>query len=467
MTPREFMIALNDAGELSTLNPAQFSPIGNAGTLEEAIQIAIDLNISHTAMQRVLDSEGQLNVWNSVTGEQLSQDDVAGAAALNTSFLVQGPDNNQHNLGQGTLTRESDENWLLTIEAPNPLNFGSVFQQPETMTVSYRNADGTPTTVNAQIVGAQFHDQDVAPLPTGGLREAVQNKVDEEGGEVEKTTAELLDELALQNDQYVGVNGFIGVPDGYSPSIQGFIDLWNGELVDPNDLDQIQIGLVGEAGDPQYEEGVQYEIESSWSVVFRQQQQFRMQKLGLLAPGSYFSGLLGDDSTIKAFTSVLGYANRNGLSWENAMKRLESSPPTVGPLPEFKPERRTKSDPAALRERVVAEFQNQLGREPSAGEMAEFVQFLDQEYGIANQMAEDRQRREAIEAGINAGGDPSDDQLAFLDSQGEDFQDVDVESRFREQFRERMRQPIQQRDDRDQAQRIGSQIAGTVQAGGN
>lgn len=137
-------------------------------------------------------------------------------------------------------------------------------------------------------------------------------------------------------------------------------------------------GAIGVLG-PKYEEGAENTV-GRWTVEKVARMQERMVKAGLIDKKQRFKYGLADDTTVRAYYGLLGFANRYGITDDEALTRLETTPMT-GPE-EDKPEgprteRSFKETPAAnarLTLRKIAE--EELGRAPSAREYRVYQRLL-------------------------------------------------------------------------------------------
>src|SRR5690606_6820265 len=100
---------------------------------------------------------------------------------------------------------------------------------------------------------------------------------------------------------------------------------------------------------------------------------------GLLEEGSFWSGVW-DAETIKAYTTVLGYANLWGMTWDSALQRIEQAHAKLQQDQENKKtvseiiaETYVQPDYATLAQEVKSMFRQRLRREPTEQELAELT----------------------------------------------------------------------------------------------
>jgi len=124
---------------------------------------------------------------------------------------------------------------------------------------------------------------------------------------------------------------------------------------------------------------------------------------GLLEEGSFWSGVW-DAQTIKAYTTVLGYANLWGMTWESALQRMEQAHAKLQQDQENKKtaseiiaETYVQPDYATLAQEVKSMFRQRLRREPTEQELAELTAALGGWYrasfDVQMQIAEEAEAR--------------------------------------------------------------------------
>ena len=124
---------------------------------------------------------------------------------------------------------------------------------------------------------------------------------------------------------------------------------------------------------------------------------------GLLEEGSFWSGVW-DAETIKAYTTVLGYANLWGVTWESALQRIEQAHTKLQQDQENKKtvseiiaETYVQPDYATLAQEVKSMFRQRLRREPTEQELAELTAALGGWYrasfDVQMQIAEEAEAR--------------------------------------------------------------------------
>lgn len=124
---------------------------------------------------------------------------------------------------------------------------------------------------------------------------------------------------------------------------------------------------------------------------------------GLLEEGSFWSGVW-DAQTIKAYTTVLGYANLWGVTWESALQRIEQAHTKLQQDQENKKtvseiiaETYVQPDYATLAQEVKSMFRQRLRREPTEQELAELTAALGGWYrasfDVQMQIAEEAEAR--------------------------------------------------------------------------
>ena len=107
--------------------------------------------------------------------------------------------------------------------------------------------------------------------------------------------------------------------------------------------------------------------------------QMRLVAAGLLEDGTFYEGAW-DPLTQTAYKTVLGFANQNGIDATKSMDRLIATLPQsvkdararAEALKVFQEPPYIKPDMATLAQNVKAYFRQEVGRDPTAGEMAEF-----------------------------------------------------------------------------------------------
>ena len=124
---------------------------------------------------------------------------------------------------------------------------------------------------------------------------------------------------------------------------------------------------------------------------------------GLLEEGSFWSGVW-DAQTIKAYTTVLGYANLWGMTWESALQRMQQAHTKLQEDQEKKKtvseiiaETYVQPDYATLAQEVKSMFRQRLRREPTEQELAELTAALGGWYrasfDVQMQIAEEAEAR--------------------------------------------------------------------------
>lgn len=124
---------------------------------------------------------------------------------------------------------------------------------------------------------------------------------------------------------------------------------------------------------------------------------------GLLEEGSFWAGVW-DAETIKAYTTVLGYANLWGMTWESALQRMEQAHAklqedreTKKTVSEIIAETYVQPDYATLAQEVKSMFRQRLRREPTEQELAELTAALGGWYrasfDVQMQVAEEAEAR--------------------------------------------------------------------------
>ena len=182
--------------------------------------------------------------------------------------------------------------------------------------------------------------------------------------------------------------------------------------------------------------------------------QRRLVAAGLLKDDDYYSGYW-DDLTAAAYKKALGYSNVNGTDVSESIDRLIATlPESKKDLDKFAEPPFLKADIATLAQKVKTTLRNELGRDPTSGELAELTGAMR---GF---------RREGFDAFVAAeraafeGGTTAPLPLAHTIDQGSvnilsDFnvdqppstlQDVDPEARFQELFEQRFKPEIDRLD---------------------
>ena len=133
---------------------------------------------------------------------------------------------------------------------------------------------------------------------------------------------------------------------------------------------------------------------------------------GLLEEGSFWSGVW-DAETIKAYTTVLGYANLWGMTWDAALQRMEQAHAKLQQDREDQEKKKTVSeiiaetyvqpDYATLAQEVKSMFRQRLRREPTEQELAELTAALGGWYRASFDVQ--RQIAEEAEARAESGSD--------------------------------------------------------------
>ncbi len=239
----------------------------------------------------------------------------------------------------------------------------------------------------------------------------------------------------------------IGVPVDFVASVD--VPLETG----PSFFADIRSGRFDTPGtrevEPQYFEGDELAPATLDPAVIARLQR-RLVAAGLLDDGTFYEGAW-DDLTIAAYKSVLGFANQNGIDATRSMDRLIATLPQsvkdararAKALEVFQEPPYIKPDMATLAQDVKRYFRQEVGRDPTASEMAEFSGAMSAAY-----RADFDAVQAAEEAAFNAANDPTlggpsrtggtIDQIAASISQpGGDvgtFQRVDPTARFREAF---------------------------------
>ncbi|MGV2384529.1 MAG UNVERIFIED_CONTAM: hypothetical protein LOD86_04590 [Thermobifida fusca] len=124
---------------------------------------------------------------------------------------------------------------------------------------------------------------------------------------------------------------------------------------------------------------------------------------GLLEEGSFWSGVW-DAETIKAYTTVLGYANLWGMTWDSALQRIQQAHAKLQQDQENKKtvseiiaETYVQPDYATLAQEVKSMFRQRLRREPTEQELAELTAALGGWYrasfDVQMQIAEEAEAR--------------------------------------------------------------------------
>lgn len=131
---------------------------------------------------------------------------------------------------------------------------------------------------------------------------------------------------------------------------------------------------------PRYAAGDEFEFQYASPGEIRRMQK-ELEAAGLLESG-YTPGFW-DQASADALQAAMGYANRGGSSYQQVISQLKEAPRQFERGPEFVARDIPNPDPAALEQRVKAEFRGRLGREPSNAELAEFGGYLSSQYGAA------------------------------------------------------------------------------------
>jgi hypothetical protein len=184
--------------------------------------------------------------------------------------------------------------------------------------------------------------------------------------------------------------------------------------------------------------------------------QRRLVAAGLLDDDTFYVGAW-DDLTIAAYKGVLGFANQNGIDATKSMDRLIATLPQsvkdararAKQLKVFQEPPYIKPDMATLAQDVKRYFRQEVGRDPTAGEMAEFSAAMSSAY-----RADFEAEVGALRAAFNAENDPTLGVSASTEAGrltrsieapvvpgggGGTFQGVDPVARFREAFDRRLK----------------------------
>ncbi len=239
----------------------------------------------------------------------------------------------------------------------------------------------------------------------------------------------------------------IGVPVDFVASVQiddpSPISLVAGEGVFPTTKPVI----------PQYFEGDQLAPATLDPAVIARLQR-RLVAAGLLENDTFYEGAW-DDLTEAAYKTVLGFANKNGIDATKSMDRLIATLPQsvkdararAEELKVFQEPPYIKPDMATLAQGVKAYFRQEVGRDPSDSEMAEFSGAMSSAYRadfeaqVAAQRAEFDAQNDPV--GVPSRTTGTIDQIAASINQpgggGGTFQRVDPVARFREAFDRRFK----------------------------
>jgi hypothetical protein len=222
--------------------------------------------------------------------------------------------------------------------------------------------------------------------------------------------------------------GPIGVPAGYTVTrAERRPDSMFGEA-DPR-------AWVDQERGPRYFEGDQFNF-SGLSPEDTEKLQKRLVDAGLMEPGEYWPGIL-TDVEYQAILSTMGMANNSGKTIDEVLFNMAAN------LPESIKEARRlrdaakvfqadpfiKPDPAALNQSVKNGFRNELGRDPTRSELAEWAGRLG-----ADAEAQYRQEVRAAEAKFNTA--VAIEETGVAPSPGT-FTEVDPVARFQEEFDKR------------------------------
>jgi hypothetical protein len=179
-----------------------------------------------------------------------------------------------------------------------------------------------------------------------------------------------------------------------------------------------------------------------------------LERAGLLEPGGYVPGFW-DQATAGALAGAMTYANRGGTTVQDVIAQLVAAPKELQARPEFVPPPEIRPDPAAITQRVKAEFRSRLGREPTDEELGEYAGYLSSQFGAAYDAQVAMARSEfdqgvgSLEADeammrrqemLDAGATPAELRAAGLwdvdapTSEPGSFSDVDPAARFGERF---------------------------------
>jgi len=273
-------------------------------------------------------------------------------------------------------------------------------------------------------------------------------------------------DLGLLNEEFIGIKNPKLRPIVQTVTWTDADGIEHTRAAGPFDDREMRDATFGEGtAEPLYKEGAE-SIGEGWSTELVRYYQDKLVDANLLGLGTYRPGMWGPN-TEEGIRALMGLANMSGGLWQDAFATLEKFPVSKPDIPAWVRPTPVGPDAATLHDRISTEFMSSLGREPSRGEMGEFVEYLDTQYEVAQAVLDKKARRESIDAGIASGGMPSLAQQGFLDDQPKQIENVDIEARFRQFFRERTRGKVQQREHRSAQQAIPDAIAGTIQAGGN
>ncbi len=211
-----------------------------------------------------------------------------------------------------------------------------------------------------------------------------------------------------------------------------------------------------EAIEPQYFEGDELAPATLDGAIIARLQ-MRLVAAGLLEKNTYYVGAW-DDLTIAAYKSVLGFANQNGFDATKAMNRLIATLPQsvkdararAEQLKVFQEPPYIKPDMATLAQDVKRYFRQEVGRDPTAGEMAEFAGAMSAAYraDFEAEVAVLRSTSDAANQAPTTGSDLSSAIVArrgltvaapVAAGGGGTFQGIDPVARFREAFDRRFK----------------------------